>query len=357
MTRPPHRWVECRVGTTRIQLSTRSPVAVVRAAETTTLTATWSDLDVGSRSVSATILASPTGAWVLYAPDESEPPHPDQGTGAAIHVNPCAEVTRFVRVPSRQAAGATCHGLWLTDATFPDPRDDRAWTCQAVVHVLDVDGTMHALATDRRLALAMNSVDGDAAHLTFYSGKPRAKRDGFGGASYSYEYTRISLPAGHLPTSIAVGDYEAEAIGEHAMFDEMMRLSPHEIDPPVPAPSVAWDLVTLTHDEIRSAVDAVIKEFGDLDSFWHGDAGETHPLSDGLSMPRVVAIGPWPDTRVEVSFTHPHYADGRMRRTLGVFDEAGRVIPPLYASVHLMEDLDTRRLPPASAAQNGILDI
>jgi hypothetical protein len=47
---------------------------------------------------------------------------------------------------------------------------------------------------------------------------------------------------------------------------------------------------------------------------------------------------------------------GWVRRTVRVFDDAGRVAPPLYASTHLMEDLATQELPPATDAVDGIVD-
>ncbi|MGP6206341.1 hypothetical protein [Microbacterium sp. F2] len=57
-----------------------------------------------------------------------------------------------------------------------------------------------------------------------------------------------------------------------------------------------------------------------------------------------------------MKFTHPTYPEGRMRRTLRVFDDAGRAVRALYAAIHLMEDLDTRHLPDPERARDGILD-
>lgn len=82
-----------------------------------------------------------------------------------------------------------------------------------------------------------------------------------------------------------------------------------------------------------------------LDRYWTGPSEDPAPLVSGLSEPRVEVRGEWPATRVEVSFRHPHFTNGRMRRVVRVFDAAGRFTPPLYASVHLMEDLATGRLP------------
>lgn len=73
-------------------------------------------------------------------------------------------------------------------------------------------------------------------------------------------------------------------------------------------------------------------------------AGETLALTDGVDDARIDVIGHWPDTRVEVSFAHPHYPQGRLRRTYRVFDDAGRIKSTQYASIHLMEDLETGAL-------------
>jgi len=60
---------------------------------------------------------------------------------------------------------------------------------------------------------------------------------------------------------------------------------------------------------------------------------------------------------VDVSFTHPYFPGGRLRRSIRVFDDAGRVRPSMYNSIHLMEDLETRALPDPADAHNGVLDI
>ena len=97
-------------------------------------------------------------------------------------------------------------------------------------------------------------------------------------------------------------------------------------------------------------------DFATLAPYGRDPAGDAHHLPRGLADPRVETIGGWPTPRVVVSFTHPIYPTGRLRRTLRVFDAAGRAIPALYASIHLMEDLDTKLPPDARAARAGILD-
>lgn len=58
-----------------------------------------------------------------------------------------------------------------------------------------------------------------------------------------------------------------------------------------------------------------------------------------------------------MTFRHPHWPEGRLRRSIRVFDDAGRLTTNPYAGIHLMEDLDTRHLPPTSEARDGYLDI
>jgi hypothetical protein len=67
--------------------------------------------------------------------------------------------------------------------------------------------------------------------------------------------------------------------------------------------------------------------------------------------------GTWPDTRVVVTFRHPHWPDGRLRRSVRVFDDAGRITSNPFADIGLMEDLDTGHLPPADRARDGFLDV
>lgn len=44
-------------------------------------------------------------------------------------------------------------------------------------------------------------------------------------------------------------------------------------------------------------------------------------------------------------------------QTFRVLDDAGRIRPTEYASIHLMKGLDTRDLSPITNAHNNILDI
>lgn len=119
----------------------------------------------------------------------------------------------------------------------------------------------------------------------------------------------------------------------------------------------AWKMAVLTYEQIDNAVEAIAREFRNADHYWNTDHGTTIPLSDGLSHTEVNVVGNWPHTKVVVTSNYPDYLGVRLRRTLPVFDDAGRVQLNPYASIHLMEDLDTNDLPQLTEARDGFLDI
>jgi hypothetical protein len=65
----------------------------------------------------------------------------------------------------------------------------------------------------------------------------------------------------------------------------------------------------------------------------------------------------WPDSLLEWTFTHVLRPGLTLRRSMRLFDEVGRIRPPGYDQINLMEDLETHNLPPASLANAGILDV
>jgi hypothetical protein len=64
----------------------------------------------------------------------------------------------------------------------------------------------------------------------------------------------------------------------------------------------------------------------------------------------------WPDTEVVLTFDHPRLPGVRLRRSVPLFDELGRRVPPEYADVHLWEDLATQPLPRPLPGQD-VIDI
>lgn len=99
-----------------------------------------------------------------------------------------------------------------------------------------------------------------------------------------------------------------------------------------------------------------------LESYWRDEpdaAGETQvrPLAAGMSAVRTTLVGDWPYTHLQWTFSYAPYPGLVLRRQVPLLDEVGRPDPPQYADIHLMEDLDTRNLPPATEARHGVLDI
>jgi hypothetical protein len=213
-----------------------------------------------------------------------------------------------------------------------------------------MDGAERSLEVDRRIAILLDGEDGPL--MTVHTSGP--ERD-FRGA-YSYVHRRIELPADALPSQIVVNPDNATPVDDAVLMTALREVTLRQVDADVPYASQGWTAVRLPVTQQTAAIDAVVKEFAHLNEYWPGKNGATFPISSKLSAPRVDVVGEWPTTRVEVTFRHPGYAMGWVRRTVRVFDDAGRVTPPLYASIHLMEDVATRELPPAANAADGIVD-
>ncbi|GAA5205633.1 hypothetical protein [Microbacterium kyungheense] len=347
------RWVQVQAGEVRIAISGDHPVGLVRGPGTEVVVS-WPDLDVGSRATSITVLAAPTGAWVFYRPDESEDPALPDGKPAAVHIATDGQITRFTEVRGHQPLGVTRHGLWVTADAFPKLDDPSAWQQPRHAEVLIPGGSSRIITTDRRIAFVMET--DTSPRLILYSGAPAATTARLGGTTYSYRYASVAL-GDELPAEINIADDRFELFDEQELLRAMGNVAPRPLDvAPIESP-IPWSLIHLSTAEQNAAVASTLREFDHLASYWHGQDGRTSPLSRGLGDPRVEPVGEWPHTRVEVSFTHPHFPGGRLRRTLRVFDEAGRVRPSMYASIHLMEDLDTSALPDPANAHNGVLDI
>lgn len=353
MGRDAHRWVEVTVGSAVIAVHLDDPVATLDAIGRDRQVVSWPDLRVGHRSVSSTVLAAPGGAWVVYRPMESEDLSFPEGEAAAVHVSVDGSVTRFTMLEDTQPIGATSHGLWMTSGEFPDPDDPTAWQQQRQVSVLATDGATHRVPADREAAFVFE--ERASAHLVVYDGPPDADRDG-SNATYKYRYAVWPVPAS-LPSHLRATDVHAEALDEDALMQALATKAPVPSEPSSSRPELSWDLVPLAPADQTAAVESVKREFDSLDNYWSAPDGRASPLAEGLADPRVESIEEWPRTRVEVTFTHPSYPEGRLRRTFRVFDDAGRARPAMYAAVHLMEDLETRPLPDRENARDGVLDI
>lgn len=356
MTQAPLGWQEVRTAGSLIRVSLSEPVAVVRRSGVPNLTVTWPDLNVGWRSPNVRIQAAQSGAWVLYTPMEADEGLGTEKGSAAIHIAPDGSVVRFSDLPPVRMLGATRHGLWLSVGCSADDVDTpAAWLIERRLVVLTEDGQTSQLTIDRIPVVA--SDDGRKPRLVVYASAPDVIRDGDGGAWYTYRYLELDLPTTDLPASLSAAEHATLPLDEEHVPELMDEDGPPTFPLAPGEPRANWEMVRLTPEKQQAAIKAVCAEFADVDFSGEPPSGKMEPVADGMSEARVEVIGDWPETRVEVSFRHPHYPQGRLRRTLRVFDDAGRATSTQFASVHLMEDLETGALPPAGKARDGVLEI
>jgi hypothetical protein len=114
--------------------------------------------------------------------------------------------------------------------------------------------------------------------------------------------------------------------------------------------------------DLDSYLAQVLARNSTLETYWHadpddGEAGEVRPLAEGLSDVRTALVDEWPRTQLEWTFSFARYPGLTLRRRIPLFDELGRADPPQFATIHLVEDLDTMNLPAASEARDGVLDV
>ena len=326
----------------RVLISADAPMAVVHREGSEARVVSWPDLDIGPISPSVLLLGATTGAWAFYHPAESDTDELPAGQSAAVHVAPDATVTRFRGLMGEQhPIGASRDGLWLTSAQLPDPRDDAAWRADTHMLVLDPHGMRRDIIVDRRVGFV--SEEHTTRHLLVYSGAPHTVRE-HRGESYDYRFRVLELPEGDLPDVLRVDDLSVASLDETEFLTRVQDVAPRPASPTPEIARVDWARIDLAQAQIDDAVGVVLREFENLASYWHAPDGTTSPLSRGLGSPQVIARGEWPDTVVEVTFTHARYPDRRLRRTIRVFDDAGRIAPAPYAAIHLMEDLDTGQI-------------
>ena len=343
-------WQRVRVGNATISIAEDEPVALVRCSDEPERVTTWPDLDLGARATGMTLLSTSTGAWVVYRPQEAQDEAIARGRSAAVHIGRDASVGIVESLGDAQLVGATVHGLWLRDpAASSDPDRADAWRSDDV-RIRSVDGAEHRMRVDRRVAWAIDAGASDA-RVAVHTEPPRRSRQG-----WEYATAEIILPPGALPSEFRIHDLTLRPVDDAEMMTVMSALVPQRVPRAIGDPRASWRPACVRTEDIEDAVTAVTREFADLERYWTDPSGKSGPLVCGLREPRVDVRGEWPDTRVEVSFRHPYFPGGRMRRVLRVFDAAGRFMPSLYASVHLMEDLDTGRLPPVETAIDGVLD-
>ncbi|WP_434995108.1 hypothetical protein [Arthrobacter sp. Ld5] len=342
-----------------IRVSLFEPVAVIRRRGAPDRVVTWADLPIGRINPTIQVTAASGGAWVLYTPATADEVMERDGTSSrvgstAIHISPSGDVVRFLDLMNVHLLGSTRHGLWLWSGHW-DVNTTADWLRVRELLVLDAGGATNPTSIDRMPLMAFD--DGSSPHLVVYASAPEELLDAYGGTEHTYRCLQIDLPAGDLPAALRIGAQPSTPIEATSIPGWSEDAAPATYPLAAGDPRARWDLVDLPAEQREAAVDAVCAEFADLDAYWRTPAGNTSPLADGVTDTRVDIIGRWPETRVEVSFAHPHFPQGRLRRTYRVFDDAGRVRSVHYAAIHLMEDLDTGALPPVGNPRNAVLDI
>jgi hypothetical protein len=344
-------WQRVRAGDVTISVAEDEPVACVSRPGEPSRIATWPDLDLGARATHMTFLSTSTGAWVVYRPQEAQDQSIAPGRTAAVHVGLDATARVADPLGDAQLIGATVHGLWLRDPAVSRDLDDITSWLSDDIRVRSSGGTEHRMTVDRRIAWALDTGASDT-RVAVYTEPPRRSPGG-----WVYTTAHIPLRPGELPAEIRTRALALDPVDDAAMIRTMSALVPQRVPREADDPRASWRRARVSAADRAAAVAAATGEFANLDAYWTDPIGKTAPLTGGLRHPRVEVRGEWPDTRVEVSFWHPLFPSGRMRRTLHVFDAAGRFAPPLYASVHLMEDLATQKIPPIETAIDGILEI
>jgi hypothetical protein len=362
---------------TEILVDQSRPVAAVVTASGEMRFATWPDLPIGRVEPEPQLLPATDSAWVAYPPatvslmDDSHDALLLDRNSPAVQVRPDGTIS-VVRLGDRRAIGATSGLLWTAplrqqqvDKDYPGEPMPSDWEEPTLLTLVRPDGSTTELRVDRYVMAVFE--EDDLIHLVLAPTPPIAEPDGHGGCTYGYRISELTLPiADPIPASLRFLDHHPDGVGP-AVTPRRCWWTPHAYGmPPAPArtidlsqvPGSRWDLTTdLTTEQINQAIEAARNWFGDPNAFWHGEDGSTGPLASGVHDAEVHIQDEWPATRVVVTFRHPHWPEGRLRRSIRVFDDAGRPTSNPYADIHLMEDVDTEHLPPTSQVHDGHLDI
>ena len=118
---------------------------------------------------------------------------------------------------------------------------------------------------------------------------------------------------------------------------------------------LCWPLVPRPVEADSYAMQVLARN-SSAERYWN-DGGQVKPLARGMSEVSTRLDGAWPDTHLEWTFRWTQRPGLTLRRRVPLFDELGRLAPPEFADIHLMEDLETGAIPVAAASRDGILDI
>ncbi|MHA7306234.1 hypothetical protein ACX80E_13480 [Arthrobacter sp. TMN-49] len=361
------------IGETTFFVDAERPVALVRRADRPELFLTWPELDIGIFSPNVWVHRAPDALWVVYQGDDDvrddrypEMVAPDHGVAVRIDVDGSVGVVRFEPMT---VVGATRDGLWTSSSPYEKidhgyrggelPAD---WAAPTTLHIHFPGRPTRTLDVDRYV----NVVREEACELVlFVNPSPPISHPDYSGFTYEYRCTELVLGAvEQWPEQVKFRDYIAQGWGK-PVAQERLDLGfdpfgpsqdPARIDL-VAVAGTRWTPVSLTDAQIIQAVKAVTDQFMDAaDTYWSPVDGSTRPRAHGVHDTVVDVIGAWPDTVVQVTCRHPYFPTGGIRRSLRIFDDAGRIKFDRYASIHFMEDLDTHALPDLREAKEGILN-
>lgn len=257
---------------------------------------------------------------------------------------------------ARSMVAVSSHGAWcVTDefvqqlVTSPDYVPRRLPHDQVIV--VGPDGSTSRVGVDRPVRDVHVTVDG--VFLEVEDGPHSLRHLGADTWEVLWRRAFLRVPEGVLPPYLRSALIEAKTLPRRLPSQRLDQASV----PPVDISAHCWPLGPAPVDAdsyARSQRD----RFSDLDHAWHDvETGDSGPLADGTSNWICDLDGSWPHTRLVITFSHRDYPGVRLRRSVPLFDEIGRIDPPEFADIHLMEDLDTGNLPPASAAVDGLLDV
>lgn len=361
------------IGETTFFVDVERPVALVRRTAMPDLFLTWPGLDIGLFAPNMWVHRAPDALWVVYQGDEDvrddrypEMQAPDHGIAVRIDVDGSVGVVRFERMT---VVGATRDGLWTSSSPYEEIDDSYRggeppadWVARTTLHIHFPGRPTRSLDVDRYVNVVREE---ELGLVLFVNPSPPISHPDYSGFTYEYRCTELVLGAvEQWPERVKFRDYVPQGWGIPVVQERLDLGYDHFAPSHDPAwidlaavTGTRWAPVSLTDGQKIQAVNAIADQFLDArDTYWHPSDGSTRQRAYGVHDTAVHVIGEWPETIVQVTCRHPYFPTGRIRRSIRIFDDAGRVKFDRYASIHFMEDLDTHALPDHREAKEGILN-
>ncbi len=316
----------------------------------------WPNAEIPGVAFTASLFPTDTGVWIAYAPNDVDLPTAVGFGLTAAFVRPDG-LQRSVRLGENRAIGADTHGVWglrpqrvmwseeYLAGSLPDD-----WRVELTRY--NVDGSQVRTTFDRPIRSVAGTPGG--IRIEFDPSPPLAIPTSFGGIQYKYTVAAIEVRESDLECPISAANFEQvivtdDVYGPHfgegirARFARERLLDRPEIPEEVEA---RWPLIDRSQVDVEAITSRALEQFQSLDAYWRGN-DEVRPISDRLSNSTVELQGEWPYINLIVYFNYSRYPGPRFRYTLPLFDQGGRPALDMHASIHFMEDLDTKQfLPP-----------